>query len=269
MSDQSGPDQIRDPLFKTKRVSQLTEREIAEVAYGGAGIVNVSNFIDTSTGNETVPRLSSRDFVGYTSDRYPVPASRIGPVLNEYRRGDALAEEYWDAVGSVERFIARRDIESIRHSCLRGLRKAWPQAVLPATVLGRPLYWGVIREVNNGTLLHWDELVREFPKGLLDTIPIIQLAFNVFLSVTREGGETSVWNQRWSPLHETARYAFGYNNSLAANWPTVAISKPQCGDIAVFDPRNYHRVSPGTEGRRVAVAFFAGICTDGTLILWS
>ncbi|MEY6569835.1 proline hydroxylase, partial [Streptomyces sp. PGLac3x] len=50
--------------------------------------------------------------------------------------------------------------------------------------------------------------------------------------------------------------------------PRVQV-KPSVGDSVWFDSRNYHAINPNTAGRRLSLAFFCGVTTENTLVLWS
>ena len=67
----------------------------------------------------------------------------------------------------------------------------WGSDVRKASIGGRPLFAGMIREINEGARIHFDEIEREFPDGLDDT-PVVQLAFNCHLEMPGKGGEATV-----------------------------------------------------------------------------
>jgi hypothetical protein len=127
----------------------------------------------------------------------------------------------------------------------------------------------MIREANRGVPPHWDDVVREYPEDFLESRPVAQLAFNVYLSMPEQGGETLVWRRRWCPADEEHRVGFAYGPGIALEDEPLVL-RSEIGDALLFDPRNYHAVRPAIgEGRRMALAFFLGLGADGGLTAWS
>ena len=130
------------------------------------------------------------------------------------------------------------------------------------------MFGGIIREINAGARMHFDEIVREMP-GTLDELPIAQLAFNCHLSEPGRGGESVVFRRRWQPSDEEHRDGYGYDPALAAGRPRVEV-RAGLGDAVFFDPRNYHLVRPlEGPGRRTTLSFFIGLTGRGSCIIWS
>ncbi|MGH8951608.1 MAG: hypothetical protein ACRDX9_09295 [Acidimicrobiia bacterium] len=151
---------------------------------------------------------------------------------------------------------------------LAGIAEAWGRPVQPATVAGRDLFAGTLREINAGARVHYDEVVREFPDGLFDQRVVAQLAFNLDLSVPEAGGQTCVWRRCWSPHDEVHRRGYGYNSEVIIEAQHVTVA-PEVGDGVLFNPRHYHAVTAAKRGRRIAVAFFLAITGGGQLVVWS
>ncbi|MBM7079173.1 2OG-Fe(II)-dependent halogenase WelO5 family protein [Micromonospora humida] len=247
----------------------LTRDHLLGLACGLTAAVRVRRFVDPQTCAATVARLSAEALVTYDTARYHLPAARLGPVINEFNDCRRLDARYWSAAAQAEKFW---DGESggLRAHCLAQLGAAWQGSVRAASVHGRPLFYGIVRETSAGTLVHWDELVREFGSDLLDDPPIAQLAFNLFLSMPDEGGRTAIWRHRWDPRDEAHRVGFGYDAAamgLDGCQRTEVRAEP--GDAVLFDPRNFHAVQPGKGSRRLAVAFFVGVTGSGQLRVWS
>jgi hypothetical protein len=130
------------------------------------------------------------------------------------------------------------------------------------------MFAGMVREINHGARMHFDEVVREF-EGVMDELPISQLAFNCYLAMPEEGGESVVFRRRWQPGDEAHRDLYGYQQYLAAGEPACEV-RAEVGDGVLFDPRNYHIVRPNVgQGRRVTLSFFVGISAQGALHIWS
>jgi hypothetical protein len=148
------------------------------------------------------------------------------------------------------------------------LGSAWGAAVAPATIGGRAVFGGTLREINAGALIHYDDINREFPAGLFDQGIVAQLAFNVWVTVPTAGGATTVWRHRWEPADEQHRQAYGYQPETVQHCQHVSLA-PEPGDGLLFNPANFHAVEPNPTGRRIAFAFFLGLTPTGQLIAWS
>ncbi|MET9428493.1 hypothetical protein [Streptomyces sp. NPDC003036] len=151
---------------------------------------------------------------------------------------------------------------------LARIGSAWGAAVTTATIGGRAVFGGTLREINAGALVHYDDINREFPAGLFDQEIVAQLAFNVWVTVPATGGATTVWRHRWEPADERHREAYGYRPETVEHSQHISLA-PELGDGLLFNPANFHAVEPNPTGRRVAFAFFLGLTTTGQLIAWS
>jgi hypothetical protein len=205
----------------------------------------------------------------YDPRRYELAIARFGPVLNEFSSGKGLVADYWRHSARAESYWSTvTGAADIRSACRRYICDVWGTGVEPAAIEHRDLFWGIVREANVGTLIHWDEVVREYPSTPLQQVPVAQLACNVFVSVSEHGGETSVWRHRWQPQDEQHRFRFGYHQASVASCSRISV-KPAPGDAVFFDSRNFHRAEAGSGGRRVSLSFFLGVTTSGRLLIWS
>jgi hypothetical protein len=200
-----------------------------------------------------------------------VRIARFGPALNDYRRPDGTldASRYWLAAEEARTTWSaaglRPDPVQI---ALAALGTAWGAAVAPATISGRPVFGGTLREINAGALVHFDDVNREYPPGVFDQQVVAQLAFNAWVAVPAQGGATSVWRRRWQPEDEAHREAYGYANRVVERVQSVTLA-PEVGDGLLFNPNNLHAVEPNPGHRRIVFAFFLGLTTTGQLIYWS
>jgi hypothetical protein len=205
----------------------------------------------------------------YDQRRYERPIGRLGPVLNEFACSTELPAKYWQLARSAESYWSGISAaRNVRAACRRHLVDVWGTGVETAVIGDRPIFWGIVREAGAGTLIHWDEVVRERPLMPMHEIAVAQLACNVFISVPEQGGATSVWRHRWQPEDERHRRRFGYTEATVATHPKIMVA-PGLGDAVFFDSRNYHRAEGGAGGRRVSLSFFVGVTTSGRLLLWS
>lgn len=264
------PAQRVDPLFRVRELDTLTDADLAAVAAGTLAAVRMPGFLDGGQCAAIAAAVARLPIQAYDPARVPVRILRFGPAINDYRAGDGTLDPgYWPAADAARAAWARAGIrpDPITHA-LGHLGTAWSAAITPATIDGRPVFGGTVREINAGALVHFDELVREFPAGLFDAALVAQLAVNVWVSAPEQGGETTIWRRRWQPDDEDHRTAYGYTRRVVAGVQHVQV-RPRVGDALVFNPANLHAVEPVLSGRRLAFAFFLGLTTTGQLVTWS
>ncbi|GLF95241.1 phytanoyl-CoA dioxygenase family protein [Streptomyces yaizuensis] len=260
-----------DPLFTTTDAPAFTDRHLANLAAGTRAAVRVPGFLDAPTCASALTALDRLPTADYDPARVPTRICRYGPALNDYRdeSGHLDTGRYWHdaeaARAAWQRAGMRTDPIAI---ALARLGSAWGAAVSPATIGGRAVFGGTLREINAGALIHYDDLNREFPAGLFDQDVLAQLAFNVWVAVPAAGGVTTVWRHRWEPADEEHRHAYGYRPGAVGDCQKVTLA-PQPGGALLFNPANFHAVEPNPGGRRIAFALFLGLTTTGRLIAWS
>ena len=267
---QPGESQIAaDVLFGEATAPRLTRDLLLRLFAGTLGAITVTNALPVALSSSFLAQLDPSLFGGYASDRYQLPATRLGPVINEFRGDGDVGESYWQKANSTANYWSSRPrAVNLRNTAMELVQSAWQAPVVPASTHGRDLFWGIVREINSGTLIHWDEVIREYPVDFLDRMPVAQLALNIFLSVPDQGGETAIWRKRWEPKDEIYRTGFGYRSESVREKPRLLVA-PKRGDVMLFDSRNFHAVQNSTEGRRIALSFFIGLAGDGNLIVWS
>jgi hypothetical protein len=265
------PQILTDPLFAQTDADAFTDRHLTALMAGTVAAVRVPGFLDPGgcatalTAIEVLPRAD------YDPDRVPTRIARFGPALNDHRQPDGTLDttSYWPAAETARHAWTtaglRPDPVGI---ALARLGTAWGQALTPATIGGRAVFGGTLREINAGALIHFDEVTREFPAGVFDQQVVAQLAFNLWIAAPDHGGETTVWRRRWQPADELLRDAYGYRHPVTYGAQQISLA-PQAGDALLFNPTNFHAVAANLCQRRIAFAFFLALTSTGTLIYWS
>jgi hypothetical protein len=140
-----------DPLFTAVDCEVFTDRHLTNLA-----AVRVPDFLDTSTCRTAFAALDRLPTADYDPARVPTPIVRFGPALNDYRdEGGRLdAERYWHDADAARAAWQRAGMrpDPIAVSMAR-LGSAWGAAVAPATIGGRAVFGGTLREINAGTLI--------------------------------------------------------------------------------------------------------------------
>jgi hypothetical protein len=257
---------------RTTDVSAFCRSDLAELLGGATAALLVRDFLPEVLCQAAMDGIGDPTFpmAGYDRARVDPPIARFGPVINDYNRECELEPAYWGAAsgaGSLWRAaMAGRDPLA---ASLARLSRAWGAPVGDAVVGGRKLFAGTVREINDGARVHFDDVRREFSPGLFDAgPPIVQLAFNTYLSVPEAGGRTTIWRHRWHPRDDEFRQGYGYADEAVRDDQSLTLLA-RLGDALLFDPRHFHAVDPGAGGRRIALAFFLGLSSDGQLYRWS
>jgi hypothetical protein len=256
-------------LFETETTDQLTADHLTRLAAGSVGSIVVKDFFSVDQCIELMESLQTCEMGSYDEQLVQPRIAKLGPAAYDFYGEGRLRDEYWEhaeqSARSRSQLLYGKDPLGV---ALDLIRQAWGEAVLPASSGGRDLFAGMIREINQGARMHFDEVIREF-NGVLDQQPIAQLAFNCHLSTAVEGGEAVAYRRRWSPRDERHRDGYGYDPALVADEPSVSV-RAGLGDAVFFDPRNYHLVRPvHGGGRRVTLSFFIGVTARGPLFVWS
>jgi hypothetical protein len=133
---------------------------------------------------------------------------------------------------------------------------------------GRFYYAGLIRRIEDGTLLHIDYAPAEQTDWSVCDV-VAQLSWNVYLRISnRDDGHTHVFKRQWTSDDMAHREgSYGFKQSIVEG-SAKATFKPQVGELILFNTKNYHRVD-STKGERVTVTSALGLMPNGQLVLWS
>ncbi|WP_169807735.1 2OG-Fe(II)-dependent halogenase WelO5 family protein [Herbidospora mongoliensis] len=258
-----------DGRFKLVRAQVLKTGHLKRVASGQIAGVIIPSILKASNCETITSALRTLPTGLYDVDRVHPPIARFGPALNDHRTEDGVDPMYWSLAESARTAWLNAGLSSgPLTAALAALHSSWHQRTEIATISDRPAYAGVIREINAGTLIHNDCIIREFPFGILDTQISAQLALNIYLSVGVDGGATTVWHRRWQPEDESSRIGYGHTQTVVADAPYASFN-PEVGDALLFSSEHYHDVSPVSSGRRISLAFFLGLTSDDRLVVWS
>ncbi|WP_305787943.1 2OG-Fe(II) oxygenase [Symbioplanes lichenis] len=247
-----------------------TADDIARVVDGSLGALRLTDFLSAEDCRSVVAALNPAMFDQYDPEYYRTEAFRIGPSLNEHRFGSPGPDDYAAAAEKAWRWWGDGTVPIDLHAVFRAkLEHVWGGRSHAATFRGRPAYWGMIRRMAAGTLVHWDDVREEFGGPVLGEDLSRQLSVNVFLEGPGEGGELLVWSRRREPDHEAARISYGYDRDRVVPGDPDVILRPRTGDAVIFSPVNYHLVEPVAVGDRLVFSLFMAVAGDGDLVLWS
>ncbi|MCT9093208.1 2OG-Fe(II) oxygenase [Streptomyces sp. ASQP_92] len=257
-----------DPLFDVLSSTVPYRSDLVRLAAGTLAAVRIPSHLPADRCAELVRALDDCEFDTYDERRIFPPVTKLGPAVFDYYLDDTIRAEYWEHAEQSRRTWKRivGDNDPL-DMLISELRLIWQGPVEPATVGGRELFVGMVRELTGGARMHFDELMREFP-GVVDQELVAQFGFNCYISVPEDGGDLVVYRRRWKPSDERERIGYGWSERVAADEPRVMV-KPEVGDSVWFDSRNFHAITPNTAGRRLSISFFCGVTPENKLVLWS
>lgn len=253
-------------MFDVVRTDRLEAKHVYQLAAGLAGALRVPGFFTPAQCAQITDAIEGAAQGTYGSQGAH-KILKIGP--SAYDIFSLNEDTYWpEAARALElRSTALGGADPFALA-LRKIADAWDGPVRLARRGGRDMFAGLIREINQGAIMHFDEIVCEMP-GVIDELPVAQLAFNVHLSVPECGGETKVFRKRWRPADERFKDGYGYVPEVVGDEPWTQV-RAEVGEAVLFDSRNYHMVQEARGGgRRVCLAFFLGLTGAGELVLWS
>lgn len=258
-----------DPLFAPATVNEFVKNDMIRLSSYTLACVHHKGFLSSESLAKLSLLVESMPLTSVNQHRVYPPVSRFGPTLNDFAIDGQLDPGYWAASDSARAAWGNADLSpSPFDISLNQIGTAWGSHPEAARIGGRQLLAGTIRKSAGGLLVHFDDVAREFPYGLFDQHIVAQLALNVYLSVPRIGGETTIWRHTWEPADEVAKIGYGYDEAVVGGVQSVTI-RPAAGDALLFNPRLYHKVAPSPGEVRVSVAMFLGITADGTIVVWS
>ncbi|MFD5514276.1 hypothetical protein ACFWIB_42440, partial [Streptomyces sp. NPDC127051] len=239
------------------------------LAAGTCAIVRVPSLLLGELGGNLAVRIEQMDFEPYDEGRLDPPVLKFGPTVYDYYTQGQVQGTYWEKAERTREAV--QDIYGGNDptvAILGWLSGELGIPVRPATIGGRSLHVGILREfTTTGSKIHYDEVVREFPDHF-DDQPIVQLAFNLHLTVADRGGALRVWRHRWIPSDDSYRDGYGWAPEAVAAAPSASVLAG-VGEGVFFDCRNFHQVQDFSGGRRITLTFFLGFTINGELIAWS
>lgn len=252
--------------FDVADADRLEPEHIYRLAAGLVAAVRVREFFTPAQCAQIMAALEGSVQGTYGSQGAP-KILKIGP--SAYDIFSLHEDAYWPEAARASKLRSRLlggdDPFAV---AIRKVADMWGGPVRPARRGDRDMFAGLIREINQGAIMHFDEIVCEMP-GVIEELPVAQLAFNVHLSVPEHGGETRVFRKRWRPDDERFKDGYGYVPEVVGDEPQAQV-RGDVGDAVLFDSRNYHMVETTQgNGRRVALAFFLGLTGAGELVTWS
>lgn len=262
------PQIAQRPSWATLGAEELNEDSWRRLVRNEIPAVVIRDF---ATPEECRRLLQYSEAIGFALyERVQPPIDRIGTTVFEHS-GSSVSTYF----AKAERARAIRDeIFAQSFSPLERLMGRLRKAVgTPVSVAADPThgsyYAGLIRRIENGTLLHIDYAPAEQSDWWVAQVEA-QLAWNLYLELDPvDPGMTRVYNRAWVPADEEFKIpdSYGYERAVVEGVEPFVL-QPTVGDVYVFNTRNFHEVAP-SKGRRTTVTSAIGALPDGKIVFWS
>ncbi len=247
--------------------NELTAESLAKLFANEIPYIRIPNFATPEECERLVEEASKRGFSAYRNVEPQI--NKLGITVFEYNAiSKARYFEEARAAQDVLGDIFQHSFDPIgRLMSLIEARTAYAARIARAEN-GDDYFAGLVRRIENGTLIHVDFAPAEQEGWCVGKVTH-QLAWNLYLRTSEKGGgKTHVYQRQWNPEHE--RYkdgSYGYD-PVVVHGSEKATFEPRPGEVVLFNTRNFHYVDPTSE-ERVTVTSALGRMSERELVFWS
>jgi 2-oxoglutarate-Fe(II)-dependent oxygenase superfamily protein len=153
------------------------------------------------------------------------------------------------------------------------IAEVWPNGANLENIEGQQMFVGLARVFTDGAeaLPHQDILRRDAPHCPRAATLTGQVAANIYLRPTPEGGELEIWEQVINDNeYEQLRIPDSYGLDRSRLSSPAATLQPREGELVLFNSRCVHAVRPAKGGARITLSCFLGYRgQDQALSYWS
>jgi hypothetical protein len=252
----------------------LREDDLYDLTEGRTLAIHVPGYYPPDYAQMLSHRLQSHELFGRYANAPDI--GRVGMAYFETVNDPERRRRYYElAPGWIQ---ALRDAYAPFQSPMDKLRlqlqEHWPCGANLENIEGRPMFVGLARVFGSGAGAHphQDVLRRDAARGCARAGSLItQLAANIYLCPSAEGGELELWSWRLSDAeYEALQMPGSYGLDRARLPEPEAVLRPGAGDAILFDATRLHAVRPARGGPRVTVSCFIGYRgRDQPLTYWS
>lgn len=251
----------------------LTLGDLLDLIEGRVLALRIRNYYPRDLSGEIARRLLAHPRFGFYANAGDI--GRVGMSFFETLVSSELREEYFAAADAT--------MKDLRAACspyvspidrLRvELEELWPSGAQLLRMDGRTMFVGLARVFRGRAeaIPHQDILRRDATNFPLAARLRTQLAGNVYLQPSAEGGELELWGRSYSDDdYDARRWKNSYGLDRARIDPSRAILRPEQGDLILFNATQVHAVRPTLRGTRVTLSCFVGArCAAEPLVYWS
>ena len=243
-------------------------------------LLHLPELLDPGYCDAVADRLRTLSLVPYEatvgSDKF-APIPKLGPALFEFH--DSIGEDEGAGVG---RYLDQADKDAaLIRSLFAGTEVPDPLEVLHVVageLLGgtvtvaregdRPYFSGVVRDMSDGAIPHYDDASVDTPDlavGRTDR----QVSILFYLTDFQGGGLTMYERKPTDEDNRERQMAYGYTWDTVQGLTFSGVA-PRKGSVVVFNPRFLHSIASVVgDRRRLTFSAFIGRTESSDLISWS
>ncbi len=243
---------------------QLQPKDIMDLIEGRIIALRIPFFVAEATCKAwRLPLENSTELSRY-SNAHDVSVNRIGMTLFETEHQREKLEQYFESASHTY-----PTIENILHGdnpireIHNAFNQAWDNGCQIENLHGHKMNPGIIRsfeaDPEGGLPPHMDTLFKDIPEVRGTKNITSQLATNLYISTSEEGGELEIWD--FSPTIEELEMMYcGVHDFIDRdNIPIKpVVIKPEVGELIIFRSHCIHSVRPSRGGMRTAASCFIG-----------
>jgi len=254
--------------WSTHEPQELSPRSWEQLARNEIPLIVLRGVATHAECATLVARAASIGFAQYENVQPPI--DRIGATVFEHN--NTSMQSYFaeaNRVRALQNEIFSKSFSPLERFTSRMLSALGRPVELASDPQHGNYYAGLVRRIENSTLLHIDYAPAEAPTWSIASVTS-QLAWNLYVELSDIGaGVTHVYNRPWQPADEAMKVpnTYGYEHALVAGAERITF-RPTLGDVYIFNTRNFHEVEASL-GRRTTVTSAIGIEPEGDIVLWS
>lgn len=241
----------------------LNQKNILDLFENKIPYIRINNFA-SAVECESLVKESKKIGFDFYENVYP-PIGRIGVTQFEHKKDKHSYFEKAKKYNSNLKSIFGKSFDPIKRLESFFLEKALIN-INKATEVDELYFAGLIRHINKA-LLHMDFAPFDAPSWSIGEIEA-QIAWNLYLTPVKSGGECIVYNKPWNPNDEIFKIekSYGYDEKIVTFVEKEYLT-PIVGDIVLHNTRNFHEVCMG-DGERITMSSFIGK-QGNNFIYWS
>lgn len=256
--------------------SKLTKTDFLDLINGKILALRIHSFIDEETCKNWQQPLEDSKRLSRYSNAKDVAVNRIGMTLFETENKAEKLQDYFDS--AKQTFSIVEDLLYGDNPILDihyGINKIWDKGSQTEELNGQAMNPGIIRSFEaspkGGLPPHMDTLAKDIPNAPAFRKITCQLAANLYINTSKEGGELEIWD--YSPnLEKLKSLQNGTYDFIDREKIPVSsnIIQPRIGELILFRSSCIHSVRPSKGGMRTAASCFIGYYDeDKPLTVWA
>jgi hypothetical protein len=273
-TDRGTKDTDRQGNWAKATTPYLSRANLMGLFTGRIGAVVVPGFVNQADQAKALESIVGHELWSYYR-RVEPKVGRLGITQVEHQQNAAEKADYFAKAPQAHRVREEmlRGSGDFLYKVMHFVQYAWGKSVgIAAEPPGRDLYFaGVVRSIGLAKT-HVDWARFDAPGWMIGEKVDAQLAWNIYLQMSGDGGDTVVYRRMWQPEDEAFKVAgsYHYDKKVVEGCDFVRV-QPNPGDLVLFNSRCFHEVEKSTgQDERITISSFIGLIEEtDDLVFWS